>query len=76
MVNLSSRPLTLLGSQPSCGCISLDDFPIVVPAGKPHVLTLKIGVSDKPEPFEYFVKFFSDDPGFSPVVVTVSGSVQ
>ncbi len=76
VVNLSSKPLTLLGSQPSCGCISLDEFPIMVPAGKAHVLTLKIGTPEKAGSFEHFIKFFSDDQGYSSVVVTVSGVVQ
>ena len=76
VVNLSSKPLTLLGSQPSCGCISLDEFPVAVPAGKPHVLTLKIATPDKSGSFEHFVTFFSDDDGYSSVIVTVSGVVQ
>lgn len=76
VVNLSSHPLTLLGSQPSCGCISLDDFPIVVPPGQEHHLKLMLGTSAKTGPFEYFIKFFSDEPGYTSVVVTISGSVQ
>ena len=76
VVNLSSRPLTLLGSHPSCGCISLDEFPIVVPPGKEHQLKVKIGTSATAGPFEYIIKFFSDEPGYSSVVITISGSVQ
>lgn len=76
VVNLSSKPLTLLGSQQSCGCISLDEFPIAVPAGKSHHLTLKIGTPEKSGSFEHTVKFFSDEPSSSVVVVTVSGSVH
>lgn len=76
VVNLSSKPLTLLGSQPSCGCISLEEFPIVVPVGKPHVLTLKIATPDKSGSFEHFIKFFSDESSRSSVVVKISGSVD
>ena len=76
VVNLSSKPLTLLGSQPTCSCISLDEFPIVLPAGQPHVLTLKIGTPERSGAFEHFIKFFSDDPSSSSVVVTVTGSVR
>ena len=76
VVNLSSKPLTLLGSQPSCGCISLDEFPIVVPAGKTHALTLKIGTPEKSGLFEHFIKFFSDDQSYTHIVVTVTGIVQ
>ena len=76
VVNLSSHPLTLLGSQPSCGCISLDDFPIVVPPGKEHHLKLKIGTSASSGSFEHHIKFFSDERGYTSVVVTISGSVH
>lgn len=76
VANLSSKPLTLLGSQPSCGCISLDEFPIVVPASNPQVLTLKIATPEKSGSFEHFIKFFSDDQDNSVIVVTVSGVVQ
>lgn len=76
VLNRSLKQLTLLGSQPSCMCISLDDFPIVVPPGKEHQLKIKIGTSANTGPFEYTIKFFSDEPGYSSVVVTVSGSVQ
>ena len=74
--NLSSKPLTLLGSQPSCGCISLDEFPVVVPAGKQRVLTLKIVTPEKAGSFEHFITFFSDVRGCSSIVVSVSGVVQ
>lgn len=76
VLNLSSKPLMLLGSQPSCGCISLDEFPIVVSTGKPQLLTLKIATPEKAGAFEHFVKFFSDEPSSSIVVVTVAGSVH
>lgn len=75
VTNLSSRSLTLLGSQPSCGCISLDEFPIVVQTGKTHVLRLKIGTSDQSGPFEHFIKFFSDEPNHSLTVLSVTGLV-
>lgn len=76
VANLSSKPLTLVGSQPSCGCISLDEFPVVVPAGKRRVLTLKIGTPEKAGSFEHFITFYSDDRGYSSIVVSVSGVVQ
>ena len=76
VANLSSKALTLQGSQPSCGCISLDEFPILVPVGKTHLLTLKIGTPEKSGSFEHFIKFFSDQPGYSSVVITVTGVVQ
>lgn len=76
VVNLASRSVTLLGSQPSCGCISLDEFPIVIAAGKSHLLKLKIAIPSKLGSFEHFMKFFSDASGHSSVIVTVNGFVQ
>ncbi len=75
VLNLGSKPLKLLGAQRSCGCISLDEFPIVVPACEEIHLPLKIGMPGKPMPFEHSVKFFSDESGGSSVVVTITGSV-
>lgn len=76
VLNLGSRPLTLLGSQRSCGCISLDDFPIVVPARGGCTLNLEISMSNKSGPFRHTIKFFSDAPAHLSVVVPVSGIVQ
>lgn len=76
VVNLSSKPLSLLGSQESCSCITLGEFPVVIPPGKEHHLKLKIGVSQNAGPFEHSIKFFSDDRGYSTAVVTISGVVQ
>ena len=76
VVNLSSRSVTMLGSQPSCGCISLDEFPIVIAAGKSHLLKLKIAIPSKLGSFDHFIRFFSNDQNSSKTVVTVSGVVQ
>lgn len=75
VLNLGSRPLTLLGSQRSCGCISLDKFPIVVPARGGCTLKLEVGTSNKSGPFTHTIKFFSDAPGRLSVVVPVTGIV-
>jgi hypothetical protein len=76
VVNTASTDLRLLGSQKSCGCIALDEFPITIPAGKEQKLRLKIGMPREPVSFEHSIKFFSDDKAMSVVVVTISGSAQ
>jgi len=73
VVNTAAKDLRLLGSQKSCGCIALDEFPIGIPAGKERLLRLKIAMPREPVPFEHSIKFFSDDPAKSSVVVTVAG---
>ncbi len=73
VVNVASTDLRLLGSQKSCGCIAVDDFPITIPPGKERILQLKIGMPREPVSFEHSIKFFSDDAARSSVVVTVTG---
>jgi hypothetical protein len=75
VLNVGSKPLTLLGSQRSCGCISLDEFPIVIPARADRTLRLEIGASNKSGPFAHTIKFFSNAPGHMSVVVSVTGVV-
>ena len=75
VLNLGSKPVKLVGSQSSCGCVAMDEFPIVIPAGADYALKLKIGTSDKSGPFAHTVKFFSDAPGHMSVIVTVTGIV-
>jgi len=76
VVNLSSSPLTLTGAQQSCGCITLNEFPVVIGPGTEQRLDLKIGVSRKPGPFTESIKVFSDDQGSSSFVVQVTGLVE
>lgn len=75
VTNVSANPLSLLGSQKSCGCLTLDEFPIEIPAMTSHKLLLKITVGTKSGKFAYTIKFFLDGQAYSFVVVTVKGSV-
>ncbi len=76
VTNLASGDAKLVGSQVSCGCITLDVFPITIPVGATHDLKLKIGVPSASGPFEHTVKIFSDFEGYDSIVLTVSGSVE
>ncbi len=75
VINSGSKPLRVLGGQRSCACVALDEFPILIPAGDEARLRLGIGMPREPMAFEYFIKFFSDESGFSPVVITIRGSI-
>ena len=74
--NLSSKTVTLIGSQESCGCITLNDFPIKI---KPHSqfdLRLKIGIPNKAEGFDNFVKVFTDMEGMLSVEINITGNLK
>lgn len=73
VINTGSNAIRLLGAQRSCGCIALDEFPIAVPAGEEKHLRLKIGMPREPVSFEHSIKFFSDEPGYSSIVVRIVG---
>ena len=76
IVNSGSKDLRLLGAHRSCGCISLDEFPLVVPAGSVQNLKMAIGMPKAETSFSHFVKFFSDDSVNPFEKVTISGSVR
>jgi len=74
--NLSNETVTLLGSQKSCGCITLNDFPIEIKPHQRYELTIKIDIPKKPEPIDNFVKVFTDLEGMASVTIKVSGNVK
>jgi Protein of unknown function (DUF1573) len=75
VTNPSSKPLSLLGAQRSCNCMTLEEFPLTIPAGKSHDLLLKVASGSGPGAFEYSIKFFTNAPG-PPLIVIVSGEVE
>lgn len=75
VTNVSAIPLSLLGSQKSCGCIALDEFPIEIPAMSGRSLLLKITTGTKTGKFTHTIKFFLEGQSYSFIVVTVTGSV-
>ena len=76
VVNVSSAPISLLGSQKSCRCLELDDFPLQIEPGTSRVLHIKIAIGMKTGNFAHSLKFFSDEKGYSYVIVPVTGSIQ
>jgi len=76
VTNLSTVSQTIFGSQRSCGCLSVDEFPFELAAGDKRKLTLRMQVSDHAGEFEYTVKFFTSEQDHSPTVVAVTGLVE
>jgi len=74
--NLSNKTITLLGSQKSCGCITLDQFPIKIKPHQKHELKIKIATPKKPEKFENFVKVFTDWDGIFLATIIISGNCK
>lgn len=73
VLNLGSKPLRLVGSQSSCGCIAMGEFPVEIPGRAERSLRLKISTPREPSMFEHTVKLFTSEQGYSIVLVTVSG---
>ncbi|MGE4002613.1 MAG: DUF1573 domain-containing protein [Planctomycetaceae bacterium] len=76
VLNRSSSDVKLLGSQQSCGCITLDEFPISIPVGGHYDLLIRFGVPVDSGEFDHTVKVFCDCDGYDAVTLTVSGAVQ
>ncbi len=74
VLNRTSSPVTLLGSQPSCGCITLNRFPVEIPAGQGYELQLKVGIPSASGRFEHTIKMFTTHQGSRSYVITVSGA--
>ena len=71
--NVSSRQLSIVGSQKSCGCIGLDEFPIEIAGGKSENLRIRIAAGKAAGKFEHHVKFFTNSSSGNVVVFTVTG---
>lgn len=76
VVNLSSNDLTLVGSQASCGCVALEQFPIVIAAQGEHRLRMRILVSGKEGSFNQRIKVFSDDRGYTSTTISVAATIR
>jgi len=74
--NVSSTQLSILGSQKSCGCIGLDEFPIEIDGGESQDLRIRIVAGKTAGEFEHHVKFFTNSSSGNVEVVTVAGIVD
>jgi len=73
VINLSSKRLSIVGSQKSCGCIGLDEFPIDIDSGSSQNLRINIVAATAAGKFEHHVKFFTNSSSGNVVEITVIG---
>ena len=76
ITNLGSSVITLVGAQPSCGCLTPAAFPIKIEPGQSHTLTLKLATPKEAGVIEHSLKVFSDCPRHVTNQITVSGIVE
>jgi len=74
VINLSSKRLSIVGSQKSCGCIGLDEFPIDIDSGRSQNLRINIVAATAAGKFEHYVKFFTNSSSGNVVLITVLGT--
>jgi hypothetical protein len=75
IVNLTSDKVTVLGAERSCGCITMDDFPLLIPAGESREVHLKIHINRDSGEYDESVKFFTDYSEMRAFEVTVRAAV-
>lgn len=76
VINVSAKRLSVLGSQRSCVCIGLDEFPVEIAPGETRDLRIKIGTAKTAGRFEHRVRFFVNDGRYTEVEVKVTGDVR
>lgn len=75
--NLTTGPVTLLGTEPVCCCYVLSELPLTIPAGEQRTIWISVNPRRLPkdEPFERVLSFYQDVPGARPFFV-VTGHVS
>ncbi|MEZ6034945.1 MAG: DUF1573 domain-containing protein [Planctomycetaceae bacterium] len=76
VINVSAKRLSVLGSQRSCVCIGLDEFPVEIAPGETRDLRIKIGTAKTAGRFEHHIRFFVNDGRYTEVEVKIIGDVQ
>jgi hypothetical protein len=71
--NCGSEPISIAGMRQSCGCISLDSFPIEVEASSTHPVQIKIKVPKDQGEFTHTVEFYAVGQQLSSFQIFVSG---
>ncbi len=74
--NLASKEIQLQGCQKSCGCLTVDEFPVMLQPGASHKLRIKIGEPKKAEDFSHTLTFFTSSDRSPAIVVKVVGSTN
>ncbi len=76
VVNLGAMVRNLLGARRSCGCITIEDFPLEIPANDEKLIRVKLHTSATEKYFNHALTFYCDDPYQTLLPVTIAGSVQ
>lgn len=75
VLNLTGRDVCITGSKQECGCIAVEDFPITVPSGGRHEITVSVSITGDEGEFDKGVFFFTDCPEKQVFRVRVRGTV-
>jgi hypothetical protein len=74
--NTADKEMRLLGAYLSCGCMSLEELPLTIPARSNRRVEINLTLPDAETDFTLSVKFFSDDPVSPSTHVLLSGRVK
>lgn len=73
LINLGSKPISIIGARKSCGCIALESVPFEVSAGSTRPLKLKVKIPDGVGKFAHTIELYVADQGFSSFHVVLFG---
>ncbi len=71
--NHTSRPISLVGGQAACGCITTEELPLDVPAGESRTIACKFHFRRTVGKFHYPYTLYTNDGSYSVVVARVAG---
>lgn len=74
--NFGSQSRTLVGSQRSCSCITLDELPVEIPAGEHRDINFVVSMPRKPSSFEHLFLLYTDAKDYSPLQVKIVGVAE
>jgi hypothetical protein len=76
VVNATPGDVRLLGAQKSCSCITVDDLPLLIPAGQFLELQFQVHIANTTGEMRHSVKFFTDYPDLRTFPVKIEASVH
>lgn len=77
LVNLSARPITILGAKASCGCILVkDELPLEIPGHGSEWLSGTVTFTGKSDDLVHSITVYSDVPQGGIVSAAIRGHIQ
>ncbi|HUE13088.1 MAG TPA: hypothetical protein VMR25_02885 [Planctomycetaceae bacterium] len=76
VLNATPGDVRLLGAQKTCSCITVDDLPLLIPAGHSLELQFQVHIASTTGVMRHSVKFFTDYPDLRTFPVTIQASVH